>query len=569
MAGSKRNLKSTKFYRYWFGERMGSVSRAARLGQWLVLAPVWKFLVKKSGAFFSFTPPAWSRNLHTYVYKKNASLRWHDYINPIYWMVWSVSLFYQWIISRPYLTLGPAIPAVVLAIAVFAAFFQNQFERVDWRSDYYRRVLSTAAAKEDVDLARIALLNLISRNPSQATYRMQQALLDEKLGNSDSAVRTMLQLVNQQRHPQAALWVLQKQYDVTTVKNWEESKRQAFQGLMQIALDGLKGSQETDARTLMANYLIGIGAPGAAAQNMAQAAKQNKELMLPTAALYSQLQDNSNTRYWAEQARGYYDDVLLTNASDNSARLNLARCLLLLAREQEAAQTLSEGYRLTNDKTLLDAGAEALVALAIRIQRSEGDTPTALLQRLGYIKKATEISPTSQLAVEALVQITIECAENKNKQIAALRSAMLQGVSTDTAHFVEGTVALFDNRLEEAERHFGLISSDQRFPGLMNNMAVMLSQRNEPDLDRALGLSNQALKSLPDNAYLRETRGQILFKLGRFKDAIPDLEFALQATEIRIPVHASLATAYAELGDKVLSEQHQRIHDQMVAASKK
>ncbi len=61
---------------------------------------------------------------------------------------------------------------------------------------------------------------------------------------------------------------------------------------------------------------------------------------------------------------------------------------------------------------------------------------------------------------------------------------------------------------------------------------------------------------MPDHPYFRDTRGQILVKLGRYQDAIPDLEVALQAPELAKDVHRALALAYEGLGLKDLAEAH-------------
>ena len=249
--------------------------------------------------------------------------------------------------------------------------------------------------------------------------------------------------------------------------------------------------------------------------------------------------------------------------------MNLARSLLLLGREAEAATNLAEGYRLVQDPRLLEAVAEASVASADRIRRTEPKSPENLVRRLQLIKQAIDASPSSAIANEGVVQIAIECADDKENEVAVLRTALLQGVQAETMHFVQGTVALMRGDVAAAEMHLNLIENKNQLPGMMNNMAVMLSQKEDGDLQRALALSEEALKSLPQNPRLRETRGQILLKLERFSDAIPDLEFALREAEIAIPVHAALAKAYTRLGDVDLAALHQRLHDELQAAEEK
>ena len=56
-----------------------------------------------------------------------------------------------------------------------------------------------------------------------------------------------------------------------------------------------------------------------------------------------------------------------------------------------------------------------------------------------------------------------------------------------------------------------------------------------------------------------ETRGQILAKLGRWQDAVVELEKVLRQMSGSTGVHATLGAAYRELGQDVLAEEHLRM----------
>jgi tetratricopeptide (TPR) repeat protein len=60
-----------------------------------------------------------------------------------------------------------------------------------------------------------------------------------------------------------------------------------------------------------------------------------------------------------------------------------------------------------------------------------------------------------------------------------------------------------------------------------NNYAFIVTQGEKPDYDEALKAVNKALEILPEEYHFRETRGQILVSLGKWQEAIPDLEFAV------------------------------------------
>jgi tetratricopeptide (TPR) repeat protein len=122
-----------------------------------------------------------------------------------------------------------------------------------------------------------------------------------------------------------------------------------------------------------------------------------------------------------------------------------------------------------------------------------------------------------------------------------------------------GTVAALENRWDQAEvilkRSRDL---DPNNPVAWNNLACVYSQRPKPDLQQALIAANKALELAPDEYRFRETRGQIMVKLKRWKEAVDDLEFAVNGIPDAPQVHSSLAAAYEALGQPQLARAHRR-----------
>ena len=73
---------------------------------------------------------------------------------------------------------------------------------------------------------------------------------------------------------------------------------------------------------------------------------------------------------------------------------------------------------------------------------------------------------------------------------------------------------------------------EPRHAVLLNNLAWLISSTPPIELDRALVLANQALAMKPGDPAFRGTRGEVLAKLGREKEAIPDLKAALDAKPV-------------------------------------
>jgi predicted Zn-dependent protease len=91
-----------------------------------------------------------------------------------------------------------------------------------------------------------------------------------------------------------------------------------------------------------------------------------------------------------------------------------------------------------------------------------------------------------------------------------------------------------------------------------NNLAWLLAAGEKPDLPRALTIINQVLERWPGEPLYRETRGEILVKLQRWKDALPDLQGATVVKPDDAKLHKMLAETYEHLDAPGLAAEHRR-----------
>ena len=98
----------------------------------------------------------------------------------------------------------------------------------------------------------------------------------------------------------------------------------------------------------------------------------------------------------------------------------------------------------------------------------------------------------------------------------------------------------------------------------LNNLAYGLAEKgDEAALLRAVVLLDKAvavgegLGQVPPNVW--ETRGQVLAKLERWREAAVDLEQALKAMSGQPGVHETLAKVYVALGEPALAEEHRKL----------
>lgn len=107
-------------------------------------------------------------------------------------------------------------------------------------------------------------------------------------------------------------------------------------------------------------------------------------------------------------------------------------------------------------------------------------------------------------------------------------------------------------------------------PGILNNLAMaMIDTESTETLEKALELSTEAVREMPDHPYLRDTRGRVLVKLKRLPEAIPELEFALRSPELAAEIHKLLSQVYQDLGQADLAAGHKQRYDSLVKKNTK
>ena len=95
-----------------------------------------------------------------------------------------------------------------------------------------------------------------------------------------------------------------------------------------------------------------------------------------------------------------------------------------------------------------------------------------------------------------------------------------------------------------------------QMPVLANNLAWVTAFGPAPNLEKALATIEPVVRNWPDDPRFRGTRGQILASLGRWKDALPDLQAALNSYGDRPDLNRALAEAYDHLDAPGIAAEH-------------
>lgn len=508
-----------------------------------------------------FQDPAWSQAPKKSLFELPGKPKFSVYFNPLYWLIWIPKFLLAWLVSRPFLNLAPALPAIAATLVFCVLLFWDRYQGNVWRVNQYRSIMQTAVAEKDFPKASIACRTLINLTPYDDGLRFQQAILELEQGRKDTAKEMMLYLAATKRNSAASTWLLENNFDLAKVSEWTAEEHSNFRALVASAVEQKNKAAVDSAQLRLASYLTQMGAPRDALQIIQELATRTPRLNLIGVGLALQADNKELAIRFASGAVKYLEQFLSANPSAVQERLELAKTLVLLDREQDAARVLKDGLGLTQDESLKNGVAEVLVHYAGRIAKGGDST---LVQRLQIIRNAMDYSANNQSVIDAIVEIVLECQDKNGPQVALLKKSIIEGAAPEATHFIQGTLALLTGDHATALNHLKIAqSTGVNTPGLLNNLAMALQKTDDPEkLGQALELSISANKLLADHPYLRDTRGQILLKLKRYDEAIPDLEFALRAPELAPTVHASLATAYASLGQNDLADEHRKLSTQ-------
>lgn len=483
-------------------------------------------------------------------------LRWVHFVNPLHWITWPAGFALSYLLSRPYLNLGPALLAIAVMISVLGLLAQQQYQGGrSARVQLYQRLLSNAAQTKDWPRALVASKTLIDLQPNDLRFQFERAQIEKELGNSQVADELMFRLATQKKYGLAALWLTEQKFNLKELKSWKKEEHQLFRGLMSAAIDGSTGTVLDGAKYKLASYLMMMNANVEALRYLSEIIPRNPQLALMGCELARNVNDQIRLQTLLPIALNYNRAELSKTPDNVELRISLGRALLLDENIDEAINLLSDGQRLTPNEKLQNAIAEALIYKGDKIARNR-QTPNSLAQRVLVVHQALKLAPNNPLVVEALVDLLIQCHKNESDETNTLKEAALQGLDPESVHFIRGTIALIENNTTEAKTHLELASkSGVPLPGVLNNLAVAIAADEKGDLNQALSLSNAACEKLA-HPYLFETRGQILFKMGRYQECILDLEKGLAAQELAKSIYPSLVIAYEKIGNQKLSAEY-------------
>jgi predicted Zn-dependent protease len=274
------------------------------------------------------------------------------------------------------------------------------------------------------------------------------------------------------------------------------------------------------------------------------------------ARLYAKRNDSDRARREADAVVRIFRARALADPSDHQARLIWADALVFLEDFSGAVATLEDGAA-TSESIYRPVLARVYLAWYDAQARIPGKKPA---ENVALLEKGLRNEPVNKDLLNRLLGLLRQDGAGAEETRRLLKQLAATGKGSAAVHFVLGSDAWHRRQLDEARLHLDL--AYQLEPGLAiigNNLAWLMIQEPTPDLPRALEIINDVVNRYPAEAMFHDTRGQILVRMGRWKEALPDLELALARLPDRPAIHDALADVYQNLGDPESAAEHRRL----------
>lgn len=460
----------------------------------------------------------------------------------------------NWFLSRNLRLLVRGLPALAVAIGLgFVAEVASSVPRPDLVARYQR---SAATAEENGNrkAARLWLEKTVLLEPDAPQHQYELALADKRQGRLDEAREALRRIAPRdgRGYPDAHFWLARDLLAGQPALTAEQTDT-----LEHHLTEALRSSQAAvEAHVLLGELYLLQKSFGQALTHFAAAAERRPELSLTVAQLHLLLGQPAQANSQLAKAARHFRQRAEQQPEDIEARVSWADAVRLLGNLAESERILMAGLARSDDPRLREGLAAVRLAEFDSLRRDE---PANVERAQMLLEQAAALAPNHPAMMERLSQFA-QAGPSARTAARRVLTQLLADGPTAGVHFLLGGIAVRDEDVEAATRHFEAgLKLQPDSAELQNNLAWALASADPPDLDRALQLIDLAHQKSPQRAEVLETRGQILAKLGRWKECVADLEQTLQLMPGQAQVHETLARAYEQLGDREMADQHRQL----------
>lgn len=498
----------------------------------------------------------------------------------------------SWFASIPWRRLVFGIPFVATLLVLGLLYLFGGSLQTGLRNHLVKGRAERAISSGDWQTAKLLIARLAKADPENIEYRFQLAQVHHASEETELAIRMVRELVFNDKEKRSQEW------DTNAAADTDASgapslaaHRFRFRGTDprfllwmvdqvydQTPWDQLAAQDQDDCLAMFATLHSLVPADQTLAQRYAerllQAGRYPDALpvlvsLIPTApgiglraAIIARNQRlDVKAAAYAEESRQRFSVLVQQNPGSAELAVSMARCQVFLGQHAEAIATIDRSIANVGDPQmvgiLLGIRVEAIVAWADSMQAQANPAIADRLRLLQHLEQSLGHAPNHPQLLQMVISHVLAVQGDDDQQVSEVRQALVNGVSPGLAHFIHGTAATIDGRKEQARTHLELAA--KAFPDsdvILNNLAHVLSQGGD-NLEMALTLADTAIERASEpTPYHHDTRGRILHQLGRWTEAVLDLQQAVREPQLAPAAHRLLGECYQQLGLSELAALH-------------
>jgi tetratricopeptide (TPR) repeat protein len=463
-------------------------------------------------------------------------------------------------------------PAVLLLLVLSAVIAGLLFyiRGSDWREKLVRSQIDSLLRKGDFQAAEHILQRKVEQNSSDTELMYLLSITRGELGEKNEASSIMWSLIEDEapEAEKAARWLLEKSKQVPLAE-MNQKEFAEFGRLVEILRS--IAPRDLEVANHYADFLIFSNRLVEVLHLLEELAASDPMKGLHASKIARQLDMDLKAKKLAEQAAKFLTEKIIDSPGDNKLAISLAQartfigdypgaivaienCLRVRSRQMVMGEVEDESSVISS---LLIAKGDVYFTWMNEIRGGRDATFNEKLLLLQVLQDAYENAPQHPGIIAILIKQMLVIHQSEDTEIQAVGNVLLEMIPTNISDLIEGMTALMDGNIEKAIPQLSIAAT--RTPNsvaILNNLAYYLCKDGER-LNEALKLIELAFESSKMlNLQLHETRGQILLKLGRYKDAISDLEMALKLPELMEDAHRGLAECYYAIGENEIAEHH-------------
>jgi tetratricopeptide (TPR) repeat protein len=411
------------------------------------------------------------------------------------------------------------------------AMADGDFERA---KVFYSRLVDRQQYGQSEDQLNWARILSASGDPYGGREALQKLAPDGKIGYEPAHRQMALQLAVE----------VERSEDPALLKRWSWHMQQGVR------------DDSAESHRLWALYHLRVGQPAEAVKRLASAAKSEPVLWLQAAALARALGDNPSAEQYLVRSVEHSQKAIEDNPLDLQKRLLMIQTLVAQGNLDLAETLLTESMRLINDPVLVRTYSD------LQLVRFDQTELSDINGRLFLLGKASRLDPNNPSVYARLVRFYQQLEEEgqREKLRESLAQSIVQGNDSAFAHFALGSIFYLEQNSEDSLFH--MEQAFRQAPQMLdvaNNLAWLLSQKVEPDLERAEKLILSVLERQPNTVRYRDTYAAVLEAGSRWDEALIELErlLPLVSEKERRGLHKRLAIVYRNMGKEDFAKAHE------------